>query len=281
MNFTKMQGTGNDFIIINGFKHKINDYKSFSREICDRHFGAGGDGLIIVLPPSQKENDFKMRIFNADGSEAEMCGNGIRCLAHYIGKKISTKRSFKIETKAGIIIPEIITTSNNSSQIRVNMGIPGFKPSDIPVNIKDQENFIEDYQLNIEQNTFEINCVSMGNPHTIIFKNNINKIDLSYWGPKIENHKIFPHKTNVEFIEIINSGKIKMKVWERGSGITLACGTGACAAVVAGTKKGLLKNRVNVKLPGGKLEIYWSGKEKDSVLMTGPASTVYEGVFII
>lgn len=277
VNFLKMQGIGNDFILINGINYKIDNYNQTAKFLCDRHFGIGGDGLIIILPPESEKNNYKMRIFNADGSEAEMCGNGIRCFTHYLRqKKLSEDKKIRVETLAGIITPEILKYSETDQkcQVKVNMGKPKFKPELIPIKVEKRTDFVEDYQLATENTKFKINCVSMGNPHTIIFEDDIEQIDLSKWGEKIENHSLFPEKTNVEFIEIINSTEIKMRVWERGSGITLACGTGACASAVAGIKKGLIDNDVTVHLPGGNLKIKWNG---NNVIMTGPSEIVFEG----
>jgi len=293
-----MQGTGNDFILINQLQNKnITNYKKAAITLCENHFGIGADGLIILLSPENKENDYKMRIFNADGSEAEMCGNGIRCFAHYIySKNFSGKKTLNIETGAGIIKPEIIHNNKHTGKIKVNMGSPEFRADKIPVLINHNtdsgiqvksdsstelkskaDTIINDYPIKVGDKKFEINCVSMGNPHTIIFVNNLEAIELKKWGKIIENMNIFPEKTNVEFVKIIDQNKIKMKVWERGSGITLACGTGACASVVAGIKKELLNNKVEVQLPGGKLWIEWSGQKNDPVKMIGPAVTVFEG----
>jgi len=278
IDFVKMHGTGNDFIMLNRLDDKISISLKIARELCDRHTGIGGDGLIFILPAENKNNDYKMRIFNSDGSEAEMCGNGIRCFTHYlISENITDKKKLKIETKAGLIKPEIIKTEGNSSLVRVNMGRPQFEPDKIPALIKSNINYIHDYKLNIDNNIFKINCVSMGNPHTIIFTNNIKDINLNKWGKKIENHPMFPEKTNVEFVEIYDNTRIKVRVWERGAGITLACGTGACATVASGIKNNLLDKKVTVHLPGGDLFIDWSG---DNIYMTGPARSIFKGKIV-
>lgn len=277
--FTKMQGTGNDFIMVNGFKNRIKKPFELCRKLCDRHFGIGGDGLIYVLPPENKNNDFKMRIFNSDGSEPEMCGNGIRCFAHFLYEQnIIKKTKIRVETLAGLITPDIIKNEDNYSQVRVNMGKPKFKPEDIPIIVEDERNYIKNYTISVAGRNFDISCVSMGNPHTIIFVENMEKYDIEKWGSLIEKNKKFPEKTNVEFIEILNKSELNMKVWERGAGITLACGTGASAAVVAGIKNELLNNNVLVHLPGGDLEIEWNGED---VFMTGPATTVFTGEIFI
>ena len=287
MNFWKMEGTGNDFIIIdylnNTVQNPISDYHNAARKICDRHFGIGGDGLLLVLPPSDRKNDFKMRIFNADGSEAEMCGNGIRCFTHYLSqKKLSSTKKINVETKAGLIRPKLIKKEKNYALIKVNMGKPVFSPEKIPVNLEGfSQNKVTDYPLIIkpENKQYNINCISMGNPHTVIFKEEVDNINLKKWGPKIEQMDIFPQNTNVEFVQVINRQEIKMRVWERGSGITLACGTGACAAVVAGINKKLLANNVKVQLPGGNLFIEWKRQKDSPVQMTGPSHIVFKGSF--
>jgi len=282
LKFTKMHGIGNDFVVINGYNYKIDNYQKLSAVLCQRHFSVGGDGLIIVLPPESPENDFRMRMFNTDGSEAEMCGNGIRCFAHFARKNNMTEKDIlRVETMAGIISPEIIECNNRTSKIRVNMGKPVFTPDQIPVNTAQfglDTDYIREYNLQVEDKTFAINCVSMGNPHTVIFLNDIDHIPLEKWGSDIEYNPFFPEKTNVEFVQIIKRAEIKMRVWERGSGLTLACGTGACASVVAGINNGYLDKEVIVHLPGGVLLVEWSG---DNVMMTGPAEIVFEGLIDI
>lgn len=277
VSFTKMHGIGNDFILINGFIYNLNNLSNLSKKICDRHFGIGGDGLIIALPPEDRKNDFQMKIFNSDGSEAEMCGNGIRCFARFLQNEGLTKKNkLKIETLAGIITPEKIRTEARHNQIRVNMGRPRFKPKQIPFETEEKIDYVQDYPLTVEDETFAISCVSMGNPHAIVFTDNVEQYPLEKWGRAIENHPLFPAKTNVEFIQIINKKEIIMKVWERGSGITLACGTGAAASVVAGICNNLLDNEVLVHLPGGDLIIEWY---QEDVFMIGPAETVFYGEF--
>ncbi len=276
INFLKTHGAGNDFVIINGLKYQISNYSKLAIKLCDRHFGIGADGLITVFPAQSIENDYRMRIFNPDGSEAEMCGNGIRCFAHFLRNKALTgKDKLRIETLAGLISPQFISSNKIESQIRVNMGRPGFLPQEIPVEIDENLEYIHNYDLKIKDRSFKINCVSMGVPHTVIFTDeDLDSIPLSKWGKMIENHPLFPAKTNVEFVEIISPSEVKMRVWERGVGITLACGTGASSVAVAGIKNGLLDEEVLVHLPGGDLKIEWSG---DDVFMTGPARTVFSG----
>ncbi|MFW6035551.1 MAG: diaminopimelate epimerase [Halothermotrichaceae bacterium] len=277
IDFTKMHGAGNDFIMVNGFKDDLAnyDYSKIASKLCNRHFAIGADGLIIVLPAESRSNDFKMRIFNSDGSEAEMCGNGIRCFAHFLQEEgLTEKTSLNIETLAGIISPQLISYSKKASKVKVNMGQPRFKPAEIPIKLDEDLENVQDFKLKAADNVFDINCVSMGNPHTVIFVDDIEQYKLNIWGEKIENHEIFPEKTNVEFIEKVSSDEIVMKVWERGAGITLACGTGAAAAVAAGIKKGILNDRVLVHLPGGDLIIEWSDQD---VFMTGPSEKVFKG----
>lgn len=274
LEFIKMQGAGNDFIMIEDLKGEIKNYKQLAKKLCDRHFGIGGDGLIIILPAEKIENDYKMRIINSDGSEAEMCGNGIRCFAHYLYEKgFIDRKVLKIETLAGIITPEHIDYQEGESKIRVNMGKPRFKPEEIPVNINNVDVVLE-HPVEIHNEDFLINCISMGNPHTIIFVNNLDKFPLEKWGRIIENNPLFPEKTNVEFIKILKRDEMIMNVWERGAGITLACGTGATASAVAGIQNGYLDNKVLVHLPGGDLIIEWEGQE---AYMTGSARTVFYG----
>jgi len=284
-NFIKMHGLGNDFILIDCMEQEINVQKSafseFAKRLCNRRFGIGADQLLLLYPSDIA--DFKMRIFNADGGEVEMCGNGIRCLAKYIwDRKLSDKNTLHIETLAGIIKPE-----KAGDMVRVDMGEPIFEPEKIPVNIQQSavssqqsaekiSNLVIDYPLNIDDKEFKITCVSMGNPHTIIVVDDVSNFPVPYYGPMIESHPIFPKRTNVEFIEVSNSTEITMRVWERGSGETMACGTGASAAAVAASIKGLTGRSVTVHLLGGDLYIDWAAA--DHVYMTGPAVKVFEGV---
>jgi diaminopimelate epimerase len=277
MNFTKMQGTGNDFIMINAFNERINekDYSSIAQKMCDRHFGIGADGLILALP-SQKE-DIRMRIFNADGSEAEMCGNGIRCFALFVKNEgLISKNKFNIETLAGKIVPEIIElTEKKTAMVKVDMGLPFFEAMDIPVNLKGNGPFLKQ-TMQIEGQKIEYTPIGMGNPHCIVFTQEITDAMVHQTGPAIENNiNLFPKRTNVEFVKIISRTKAEMRVWERGSGETLACGTGTCATVVAGILNGYLNNEVTVKLLGGELIIKW--EQGQSVFMTGPSEVVFSG----
>lgn len=274
--FTKMQGLGNDFIILDNRKGIYKNPGKLSRRLCERRFGIGADQLLLL--GNSGKADFRMRIFNADGSEVEMCGNGIRCLAKYIwDNKLGTENSLAIETDAGIIRPE-----KSGSLIKVNMGEPVLEPEKMPVMLPSygKKPLILNHPLRVKNNTFRITCVSMGNPHAVIVVKNVNSIPLETFGPLIENHTLFPKRTNVEFIQIADRKNIKMRVWERGAGETLACGTGASAAAVASSLLGLTDRRVTVHLKGGRLSINWSSKD-GCVYMTGPAVKVFEGNFQI
>lgn len=274
MQFTKMQASGNDFIILNLFKNNIQiNFAAFAKKYCDRHFGIGADGIIIVLP--SKKADFTMKIFNADGSEAEMCGNGIRCFAKYVfEKKLTAKKEITVETKAGIIKPKLIIKNKKIKNIKVNMGQPKLKRKDIPLLGNPNEEVIN-YQLSISNYQLAISCVSMGNPHCIIFVDNINQTPVKELGPLIENHKLFPKKTNVEFVEVVNKKNLKVKVWERGVGETLACGTAACAVTVAAVLNNKTLSKVTLQFPGGKLFVEW--KKDKEIYLTGNAVEVFKG----
>ena len=283
INFIKMHGLCNDFILIDclnqDFKIQNADFGMLAKQLCNRRFGIGADQLLLLYPSSIA--DFKMRIFNADGSEVEMCGNGMRCLAKYIwDRNLSDKNILNVETLAGIIRPE-----KAGEMVRVDMGVPIFEPEKIPVNIQkskvrsqksNKRKLIIDYPLQIGDIEFYISCVSMGNPHTIIVVDDVSNFPVPYYGPLIENHQLFPRKTNVEFIEVLNTSEVKMRVWERGSGETMACGTGASAAAVASNIKGLTEKKVVVHLLGGDLFIEWASD--NHVYMTGPAMEVFEGI---
>ncbi|MDD5455485.1 MAG: diaminopimelate epimerase [Candidatus Margulisbacteria bacterium] len=275
MNFTKMQGTGNDFIIINGFKELVNgiNWPALSRKLCDRHYGIGADGVILAL--RSKKADLLMKIYNADGSEAEMCGNGIRCFAFFAWKKkLVTKKSFSVETLAGLMKPEIVEMADNKALVKIDMGQPRFNPKEIPVNL-DKQFPIKLAEARLKNKTITFTPVGMGNPHAVVFVEDTDNYPVREIGEEMETNKLFPKRTNVEFIEILSKKEIKMRVWERGSGETLACGTGACASVVAGILLEKLNNLVKVHLLGGDLNIEWhDGK---SVFMTGPAETVFDG----
>lgn len=269
LHFTKMHALGNDFIVIDGRKQEFRvRFRDLSKKLCHRRFGIGADQMLLLK--KSRMADFKMRIFNPDGSEAEMCGNGIRCLAKYIWDKQLKTQKLSIETLAGIIHLE-----KRGELIRVDMGEPILEPEKIPVRIGKKSELIINYPLQIDDKEFKITCVSMGNPHTIILLRDVGSFPVSHYGPMIERYEFFPKKTNVEFIEILNRRNIKMRLWERGAGETMACGTGACAVAVAGVLMGLSDRLVTVHLLGGKLLIEWA--EDNHIYMTGPAVTVFEG----
>lgn len=277
INFTKMQGLGNDFVILD-YDEFVNANKSAEElavKLCDRNFGVGADGLIIVNP-NTKDTDIGWFFYNSDGSIAQMCGNGMRCFARYVwDKRLVSKKEFSVETKAGVIVPKIIS----ENEVRVNMGKPILNCSDIPCTAQNNLNIV--YETMGKK--FLLNAVSMGNPHCVIFVNENSQKLAREIGPLIECAEIFPEKTNVEFIEIISRNSIKLDVWERGCGITLACGTGACASTVAGILNGFLDNEVMVQLPGGMLKIEWLGNKNntnENVYMTGKAEYSFVGTFV-
>lgn len=285
--FIKMHGLGNDFILIDCCERKLkienSKFKILAKNLCNRRFGIGADQLLLLYP--SEIADYKMRIFNVDGSEVEMCGNGIRCLAKYIwDKNLSNKNILSIETLAGIIKPE-----RADDMIRVDMGEPVFEAEKIPIKILQNPKFkvqsykgqevIIDYPLKIEDKVFYVTCLSMGNPHAVIILEDLSEFPVSFYGPLIENNHLFPKRTNVEFVEVINTHEVKVRVWERGSGETLACGTGASAVGVATTIKGVTGRVLTVHLAGGDLMIEWA--EDNHVYMTGPATKVFEGIIEI
>lgn len=271
MKFWKMHGIGNDYIILDNRNHDIleENIPKLAQQLCERRFSVGADGLILA--EKSETADIKMRIFNSDGSEAEMCGNGIRCLAKYCYEnKLVKKEELLIETLAGLKKTRLILKNQSVSQIVVNMGIPIFEKEKIPMH--GQGKSINE-RIIVDGRPFQITCLSMGNPHCIIFVNDINNYPVDSVGPIIENHSLFPNRINVVFVEIVNQKMIKVRVWERGVGETLACGTGACAAVVVGNILEKIENKVTVKLKGGDLEIQYNKYVK----MKGPAEKVFEG----
>lgn len=271
--FTKMQGLGNDYVYMDAIHQDIDNESDLARFVSDRHFGIGSDGLILICKSNVA--DFKMRMFNADGSEAEMCGNGIRCVGKFVyDKGLTDKTTLKIETLAGIKTLNLNIKNGKVETVRVDMGEPILTPNEIPV-ISD-EKIVKNLKLKVEDKDFTFTCVSMGNPHAITIVDETEKFNVEKYGKVIEVDKAFPKKINVEFAQIIDKNNIKMRVWERGAGETLACGTGACATAVACNLNKLTDRKVNVELLGGTLNIEWS-KEDNHVYMTGPAVTVFEG----
>lgn len=274
--FSKWHGCGNDFVFVNGFNENVDGISASAIAICDRKFGVGADGVILILP--SEKCDFRMQIFNSDGSEAEMCGNGIRCFARYAYEnKLTDKLSFTVETKAGIITPQIIIDDNKTNSVCVNMGQPVLEGEKIPVQGFGNSHIVSE-AITVDGSKFDITCVSMGNPHCVIFVSDINKIDIKKWGPILEKYKIFPNKTNVEFVQVINRKHLRMRVWERGAGITLACGTGACATLTAAVLNNLSERKAKLELDGGDLSIEWNASD-NNIYMTGPATKVFEGIY--
>ena len=275
--FTKMQGLGNDYVYMDAIHQKIENESSLAQFVSNRHFGIGSDGLILICKSDIA--DFKMRMFNSDGSEAEMCGNGIRCVGKFVyDKGLTDKTTVTIETLAGIKTLELNTKDGKVETVKVDMGEPILNPKEIPV-ISDEEP-VKNLMLEAEGRKFKFTCVSMGNPHAITEVEDTEKFDVEKYGKVLEVDKAFPNKINVEFIQIVDKNHVKMRVWERGAGETLACGTGACATAVACYLNGKTDRNVEVELLGGKLFIEWN-EENNHIFMTGPAVTVFEGVIEI
>ena len=270
-NFSKWQACGNDFVLVNAFNNEdISEIIANAEKICDRHFGVGADGVIFILP--SKIADFRMQIINSDGSEAEMCGNGIRCFAKCVKEaNLTDKNKFTVETGAGIIIPEIM----EDGTVHVDMGEPILEGDKIPVSGFGNNQVVNE-DITVDGQTYKMTCVSMGNPHCIVFVDDINNVELEKIGPKFETNPVFPKKTNTEFVEVLDRNTVNMRVWERGSDETLACGTGACATTVACILNDKTENEVTVHLLGGDLKIRWD-REANQVYMTGPATVVFDG----
>jgi diaminopimelate epimerase len=277
MKFTKMHGCGNDYIYINGFQVQVDDPSKLSIKMSNRHFGVGSDGIVLILP--SEKADFRMRMFNADGSEAEMCGNAIRCVGKYVyDNKMTDKTSVSIETLAGIKILDMTVVDNKVTYAKVDMGEPILKAEDIPV-ISDKYPVIGE-EIDVQGEKFQFTCVSMGNPHAITYVDDTDNFEVEEIGKLVEIDKKFPKKVNVEFAQIIDNETIKMRVWERGSGETLACGTGACATLVASVLNNLVNRKAVVKLIGGDLLIEWD-KESNHIFMSGEAVTTFEGEWLL
>jgi diaminopimelate epimerase len=270
LKFTKMHGIGNDFVVIDAYSHTVSLNSTQIRQIADRHFGVGCDQLLLVEHSILPDVDFRYRIFNADGGEVEQCGNGARCFVRFVHDKgLTQKHAIRVETASGIISPKL----EENGLVTVNMGAPHFALADIP--------FIADtlastYVLDVADTAIEISTLSMGNPHAVQLVDNVDNAPVAVLGPLIESHPRFPQRVNAGFMQIVDAHQIRLRVFERGSGETLACGTGACAAVVAGIQSGQLQSPVKVSTRGGELKIHWAGGD-NPVLMTGPAETVFEG----
>ncbi len=272
--FTKMHGLGNDYVYMDAINQKIENRSELAKFVSDRHFGIGSDGLILICP--SEKADFRMQMFNQDGSEAEMCGNGIRCVGKFVyDKGLTNKTTITVETLAGIKTLVMTEKNGKIEAVRVDMGEPILEPKLIPV--ISEENPVKNLQLKVEDKEFKFTCVSMGNPHAVAFiEEDVNDFDICKYGAKLEVNKAFPNKANIEFINVIDDKTLKMRVWERGAGETLACGTGACASAVAAMLNGYTSREVTVHLLGGDLKIEWS-KADNHVYMTGTATTVFEG----
>ena len=273
MKFTKMHGIGNDYVYVNCFAEYVKNPAEVSKFVSDRHFGIGSDGLILISPSAIA--DFRMNIYNADGSQAEMCGNGIRCVAKYVyDYGLTDKTEISVETLAGIKYLRLQVENGKVASVEVNMGAPILEPKEIPVAV--EESPVVNVPVEVKGKIYHMTCVSMGNPHAIIFMNNVKDLDIAAIGPYFENHTVFPKRTNTEFVEVLDRNTVNMRVWERGSDETLACGTGACATTVACILNDKTENEVTVHLLGGDLKIRWD-REANQVYMTGPATVVFDG----
>jgi diaminopimelate epimerase len=278
MKFTKMHGAGNDYVYVNCFAEQVEHPVDVAIKVSDRNFGIGSDGLILIMPSDKA--DVRMRMFNSDGSESEMCGNGIRCVAKYAyDHGIVQKKEITAETGAGVLTLQLFTNSSNKvDRVRVNMGKPRLTRDEIPMTGPADARVVSE-PLNILHTTFAITCASMGNPHCVIFVDDVENFQVEKYGPLIENHEIFPRRTNVEFVQIISRTEVRQRTWERGAGETLACGTGASAVCVAGALNGLTEKKILNHLSGGDLELEWA--DDGFLYMTGPAVEVFSGEIAI
>ena len=276
MKFTKMHGIGYDYVYVNCFKEKIANPPEVSKYVSDRHFGIGSDGLIMINP--SEVADFEMEMYNADGSRAEMCGNGIRSVAKYVyDYGLTDKTSISVETLAGIKYLDLTIENGKVALVKVDMGKPELNPANIPIVMEDENaDKVVDELITVDGEEYRMTGVSMGNPHTIVYIDDVKGLEIEKVGPKFENHERFPKRINTEFVKVLDRNTAEMRVWERGSGETLACGTGACAVAVACILNGLTEDKVTVKLLGGDLQIEWD-READHVYMTGPATVVFDG----
>ena len=274
MKFTKMQGIGNDYVYVNCLQETIENPSELAKKISDRHYGVGSDGLIMINPSDKA--DFEMEMYNADGSRGEMCGNGIRCVAKYVyDYGLTDKTSISVETLAGIKYLDLTVEDGKVVLVKVDMGKPMLRPEEVPV-VSEKEEVIDE-PITVDGQEYRMPCVSMGNPHAVVFiDQDVKEFPLETVGVKFENHERFPKRVNTEFVNVLDRHTAQMRVWERGSGETLACGTGACAVAVACALNGLTEDEVTVKLLGGDLQIKWD-REKNTVYMTGPAEVVFDG----
>jgi diaminopimelate epimerase len=268
--FTKMQGLGNDFVVIDGVHERVALTPAQVRFLADRRFGVGCDQVLLVESPTRADVDFRYRIFNADGGEVEQCGNGARCFVRFVRDRgLTTKRAIRVETAGGIITPVL----DDDGRVTVDMGVPRLRAAEVPF-VADADALV--HSLEVDGASADVTVVSMGNPHAVQVVDDVDSAPVQTQGPKIENHPRFPHRVNAGYMQVVDRATIRLRVWERGAGETLACGTGACAAVVAGILRGLLDHRVRVETRGGALDIEWRGRDA-TVMMTGPAVTVFDG----
>ena len=275
MKFTKMQGLGNDYVYVNCLQEQVKNPSEVAVKVSDRHFGIGSDGLILINP--SKVADFEMEMYNADGSRGEMCGNGIRCVAKYVyDYGLTDKTSISVETLGGIKYLDLTVVDGKVKLVKVDMGKPILTPTQIPI-VAEGDRVIDE-PIEVGNVTYRMTGVSMGNPHTVVFVDDVQHLEIEKIGPLFENHERFPKRINTEFVKVIDRKTVQMRVWERGSAETLACGTGSCAVAVACILNGLTEDEVTVHLLGGDLQIFWD-REKDTVFMTGPAEVVFDGVY--
>ncbi|MDY3716123.1 MAG: diaminopimelate epimerase [Blautia sp.] len=273
MKFTKMHGIGNDYVYVNCFEETVENPSEVSKKVSDRHFGIGSDGLILIKP--SEKADFEMEMYNADGSQGAMCGNGIRCVAKYVyDYGLTDKTNISVDTKSGIKYLDLTVANGKVALVKVNMGQPELNAEKIPMIYKKQQ--VIQQPLAVKDNIYEVTAVSMGNPHVIVYMDQIRDLAIEKIGPDFEKHPAFPEGVNTEFVHVIDRKTVEMRVWERGSGETLACGTGACAVAVACVLNGYTEEEVTVRLLGGELKIFWNRKE-NLVYMTGPAEVVFDG----
>jgi diaminopimelate epimerase len=275
MKFTKMEGLGNDYVYVNCFQEHIDNPSQMAVKVSDRHFGIGSDGLILIKPSDKA--DFCMDMYNADGTQSEMCGNGIRCVGKYVyDYGLTSKTSISVETLAGIKYLDLQVENGKVALVTVNMGAPELVPAKIPV--KSEKEILIREPIEVKGKTYEMTCVSMGNPHCVVFVEDTAAFPLEEVGPEFEKHPVFPNRVNAEFIQILDRKTVNMRVWERGTGETLACGTGACASTVACILNGLTEEEITLHLLGGDLKVRWD-REENLVYMTGPATVVFDGEY--
>ena len=277
MKFTKMQGAGNDYVYINGFSEKMSqeDKPDWVRKISDRHFGIGSDGAIFINPSDVA--DFEMEMYNADGTRSEMCGNGMRCVGKFVyDKGLTDKTQFTVVSAGKIKYLDLTVENGIATQIKVNMGEPILEAAQVPVVSENEQVIDEPIYISETGETYHMTCVSMGNPHAVVFMEDVEQLAIEKIGPYFENHKRFPNRTNTEFVKVLDRNNVQMRVWERGTGETLACGPGCCATAVACILNGYTDDEVTVHVLGGKIKIFWN-REENVVYMTGPAETVFEG----